>query len=171
MPRYIAFLRGVSPSNAKMPELQRCFEGAGFTNVKTVLSSGNVVFDARAASEASLERKAESSMQDLLGRNFYTIVRRADALRGLLETDPYAAFALPAHCKRVVSFLRKPCGDGLALPIEADGARILSVMGREVFTAYVRSEKGPVFMNLIQRAFGADVTTRTWETVRKCASA
>jgi len=171
MPRYVAFLRGVSPSNAKMPELKRCFEGAGFTNVRTVLSSGNVVFDARAASEAALEKKAESSMQDFLGRNFYTIVRQADSLRGLLETDPYADFALPPNAKRVVSFLRQLHGDQLALPIEADGARILSMVGREVFTAYVPSEKGPVFMNLIQRAFGADVTTRTWETVRKCASA
>ena len=171
MPRYVAFLRGVSPSNAKMPELKRCFEGAGFTNVRTVLSSGNVVFDVRAASEASLEKKAESSMQDFLGRNFYTIVRQAESLRGLLETDPYADFALPPNAKRVVSFLRQLHGDQLALPIGADGARILSMVGREVFTAYVPSEKGPVFMNLIQRAFGADVTTRTWETVRKCASA
>jgi uncharacterized protein (DUF1697 family) len=44
MPRYVAFLRGVSPMNAKMPELKKCFESAGFTDVKTLLSSGNVVF-------------------------------------------------------------------------------------------------------------------------------
>ena len=37
MPTYAAFLRGVSPLNAKMPELQKCFESAGFENVKTVL--------------------------------------------------------------------------------------------------------------------------------------
>jgi len=30
MRRYAAFLRGVSPMNAKMPELKRCFEAAGF---------------------------------------------------------------------------------------------------------------------------------------------
>ena len=40
--------------NAKMPELKRAFENAGFTNVKTVLASGNVVFDARAASDLAL---------------------------------------------------------------------------------------------------------------------
>jgi uncharacterized protein (DUF1697 family) len=56
MPRYLAFLRGVSPMNAKMSELKRCFEAAGFTDVKTVLASGNVAFNARAASEAALER-------------------------------------------------------------------------------------------------------------------
>lgn len=75
MPRYVAFLRGVSPLNARMPELKRCFEAAGFTQVKTVLSSGNLVFDSRSAPEAALERRAEAAMQAGLGRCFFTIVR------------------------------------------------------------------------------------------------
>jgi uncharacterized protein (DUF1697 family) len=171
MPRYVAFLRGVSPLNAKMPELKRSFEAAGFTNVKTVLSSGNVAFDARSASESSLERKAETSMQGSLGRTWYTVVRPVNALRSLLETDPYAAFSVPPNAKRVVSFLREHGTDKLALPIESNGAQILSVVGREVFTAYVPSDKGPVFMKLLENAFGRDITTRTWETVKKCSVA
>ena len=171
MPRYVAFLRGVMPTNAKMPELKRCFEEAGFTNVRTILASGNVVFDARSASESALEKRAEAAMQASLGRSFYTIVRPADTLRALLESDPYATFALAPNAKRVVSFLRAPGDAKLKLPIESDGARILRVVDREVFTAYVPSDKGPVFMTLIQKAFGADVTTRTWDTVGKCAAA
>src|SRR5262245_35631712 len=116
MPRYVAFLRGVSPTNASMPELKRCFEKAGFGNVKTVLASGNVVFDARAAADASIERKAEASMAGALGRSFYTIVRPLDTLRALLEADPYARFALPTNAKRVVSFVREPITQKLALP-------------------------------------------------------
>jgi uncharacterized protein (DUF1697 family) len=54
--------------NAKMAELKSCFETAGFTDIKTVLSSGNVAFDARTASEAVLERKAEATMTKQLGR-------------------------------------------------------------------------------------------------------
>jgi len=46
MQRYVAFLRGVSPMNCKMPELKRCFEAAGFADVRTLLSSGNVAFSA-----------------------------------------------------------------------------------------------------------------------------
>lgn len=57
MRRYAAFLRGVSPMNAKMPALKRAFEAAGFTEVKTVLSSGNVVFDGRRASDSALQRR------------------------------------------------------------------------------------------------------------------
>jgi uncharacterized protein (DUF1697 family) len=40
--------------NASMPALKACFEAAGFTDVRTLLSSGNVAFDARSASPATL---------------------------------------------------------------------------------------------------------------------
>src|SRR5262245_8486943 len=171
MIRYIAFLRGVTPMNAKMAELKRCFERAGFTEVKTLLSSGNVAFGARAASEAALERKAERAMAKDLGSAFYTIVRPASALRDLLEADPFSEFKLPVNAKRIVTFLREPAARKLALPIEADGARILAVRGREIFSAYTPTPRGPVFMTLIAKTFGKNVTTRTWDTIRKCASA
>lgn len=171
MPRYVAFLRGVSPMNAKMPQLKSCFEAAGFTNVRTLLSSGNVVFDGRAASDTSVERKAEAAMARQLGRTFYTIVRRVDALVALLEADPYARFELPANAKRVVTFLREPPTRSLKLPLELEEARILALEGREIFTAYVPQPGNPVFMTLIEKTFGKDVTTRTWDTVRKCAAA
>ena len=43
--------------------------------------------------------------------------------------------------------------------------------GREVFSAYLPTPKGPVFMTLIERTFGKEVTTRTWDTVAKVARA
>ena len=169
MPRYAALLRGVTPMNAKMPELTKVFESAGFTAVKTILSSGNVLFTARGASETSLERKAEAAMLQRLGHAFLTIVRSLDALRELLASDPYRAFRLDPAAKRIVTFLRERPAAKLALPVELGGARILSVKGREVLSAYVRNPKGPVFMTLIEKTFGKDVTTRTWETVAKLA--
>src|SRR5258707_14317258 len=105
MPRYAAFLRGVMPMNCKMPELKRAFEAAGFTDVKTILGSGNVAFNARAASEAALERRAEAAMSEHLGQAFFTIVRPVDALSDLLASDPYRSFRLDAGAKRVVTFL------------------------------------------------------------------
>ena len=167
MRRYAAFLRGVSPMNAKMPALKQCFEATGFADVKTVLSSGNVVFTTRAASAATLERKIEGAMAKHLGRTFLTIVRPIDALRALLDADPYAAFRLPPGSKRVVTFLRDMPKAKLSLPIEVDGARILRVQGGEAFSAYVPSPRGPVFMTLIEKTFGDAVTTRTWDTVKK----
>jgi len=169
MPRYAAFLRGVMPTNAKMPELKRCFELAGFTNVRTLLGSGNVVFDARSTSEAAITRAAEVAMEKQLRRVFPAMVRRVDALAALIADDPFRAFALPKDAKRVVTFLRaRP--EKLALPIEQDGAQILRVIDREALSAYVRTPKGPVFMKLIAQTFGDDVTTRTWDTIRKVTS-
>ena len=157
--------------NARMAELKRCFEGAGFTDVKTVLSSGNVVFDARARSDTALAHYVEAAMAKQLGRAFYTIVRPASFLRELIQADPYAAFRLPEEAKRVVTFLREPHKAKLSLPLEADGVRILVLKGREVFTAYVPNPRGPAFMALIEKTFGVNVTTRTWDTVKKCATA
>src|SRR5262245_46158948 len=131
MRSYAAFLRGISPMNAKMPELKRCFETAGFMDVKTVLSSGNVVFRAPVA---SLEKKAEAAMEKELGRSFSTIVRSLDDLRAILASDPYKAFRLAPGSKRVVTFLRRVPRSKTSLPVEVDGARILCLKGGEVFT-------------------------------------
>lgn len=131
MPRYAAFLRGVSPMNAKMPEL--------------------------------------AAMTKRLGREFLTIVRPIDALRELLASDPYKAFRLAPGAKRIVTFLRDKPGSKLALPSELHGARILSMKGGEIFSAYVPNPKGPVFMTLIEKTFGKELTTRTWDTVAKVA--
>ncbi|MBG9389195.1 DUF1697 domain-containing protein [Caenimonas aquaedulcis] len=171
MPRYVAFLRGVSPLNAKMPELKACFEGAGFTNVKTVLASGNVVFNSRAATDAALEKKIEKAMEKDLGKVFYTIVRSVDDLQKILDADPFAAFKLPAVAKRVVTFVREPHGAKPKLPVTLEQARILAMDRREIFTAYEPQPGNPVFMTLIEKTFGKNVTTRTWDTVRKCVQA
>lgn len=171
MARYAAFLRGVSPMNCKMPELARACEAAGFRDVKTVLSSGNVVFTATGAA-AAVRRKAEAAMQDHLGRTFLTFIRTIPELDQLLADDHYGQFRLPAGAKRVVTFLPAVPKDPPRLPIEGDGARILLLRGRELLSYYVPSPKGGAFMGVIERAFGKDVTTRTWETVRKvCAAA
>ena len=171
MPRYAAFLRGVSPMNAKMPQLKRAFEAAGFTEVKTVLSSGNVVFGARRASDAALQRKAEAAMGEMLDRTFLTIVRSVEMLREMLASDPYRAFRLSPSAKRIVTFLRDEPTARPKLPVETDGARILALRGLELFSAYVPSPKGAVFMTLIERTFGKELTTRTWDTVVKVTRA
>jgi uncharacterized protein (DUF1697 family) len=157
--------------NAKMPELKRCFEAAGFTNVRTVLSSGNVVFDARSQSELTLARKAEAAMAELLDRSFWTVVRPVARLQALIDADPYRDFRLPATAKRVVTFLREPPESPPKLPSAKDGARILAIQGTEIFTAYEPTPGTPVFMALIEKAFGSQITTRTWDTVKKCAAA
>ena len=171
MPRYVALLRGVSPSNCGMPRLKACFEEAGFDEVRTLLSSGNVVFTAPESDWAALERDCEQAILASFGHPFSTIVRSAESLQKLVASDPFAGFALPPAAKCVVTFLRRAEEPGPELPVERDGARILKRAGTEVFTAYEPGPKGAVFMTLLERTFGKDITTRTLDTVRKCSIA
>jgi uncharacterized protein (DUF1697 family) len=167
--RYAAFLRGVSPMNCKMPELKKAFENAGFTNVKTLLSSGNVTFDAPKTPIPALEHKVEAAIEKGLGKPFFTIIRSIDDLNGLIATDPFKGVKLKPDSKRIVTFLRKP-PTGVELPLERDNARVLKHEGNHLFTVYAPTGKGPVFMTLIEKAAGGkDQTTRTWDTVQKAA--
>jgi len=158
--------------NSKNADLKAAFEAAGFTDVRTVLSSGNVAFStARATGNTTLERRAEKAMQERLGHSFETIVRPSLYLQELLDSDPYAGFKLLPGAKRVVTFLRQPPKVNLKLPIDYDGAQILKITDGEVYTAYVPSPKGASFMVVLEKTFGKQITTRTLDTVRKCAAA
>lgn len=170
MPRYVAFLRGVSPMNAKMADLKKCFEKLGYQDVRTVLSSGNVVFTAASKSENNLAKSLEVGMAEHLPRSFPVIVRKIDHLLGMLKIDPYASFRISPKAKRVVTFLNKPYKGALTLPIEVDDVRILCMKDADIFTAYIPNERGPVFMALIEKTFGKGVTTRTWDTIKKCTA-
>ena len=163
MPRYAALLRGVSPSNAKMPELKRALEKAGYANVKTLLSSGNLVFDAPKTSNSALERKIEAAT------GFLAIVRSIDELKALIASEPFKGVRLTPDSKRIVTFLRN-APQGLKLPIEQDEASILKLDGNHLLTVYAPTPKGPVFMKLIEKAAGKEQTTRTWDTVQKVAA-
>ncbi|HEX4386550.1 MAG TPA: DUF1697 domain-containing protein [Myxococcales bacterium] len=168
--RYAGFLRGVSPINLKMAHLKKYLEDDGLTHVHTLLASGNVLFSARPAKEETLQRKLEDALERGVHRHFLTFIRPVETLREMIERDPYRTLKVPAAAKRIVTFLQEPPATRLKLPIEKDGARILAIQGREVFSAYVDMKKGPVFMALLEKTFGKQITTRTWDTVRKAAA-
>ena len=86
-----------------------------------------------------------------------------------MEADWQAAMGSPMDY--AVIFLRDAKEAGPDLPIERDGVQILKRLGNDVLTAYVPHPKGPVFMVMLEKAFGKDITTRTLDTVRKCLAA
>lgn len=167
MPRYAALLRGVSPMNLKMPVLKQSLEGVGMTDVVTLLSSGNVVFSCRKASIENLQKKCEDAVLATTGRHFMTIVRSMEDLQALVDSDPYSGHRVPANAKRIVTFLRKAPDPRPKLPIEKEKSEILALRDREALGIYVPTPKGPVFMTLLEKTFGKDITTRTWDTVVK----
>jgi len=171
MPRYVVFLRGVSPQNCQMTRLRQALEQAGYEHVRTILSSGNAVLDASARSENALEHALEKVLQSEFGRSFFPIVRTAKFVAKLVNEDPFAQLPLATGSKRIVSFLRTEVESKIALPLSEDTATVFCRRGREIFSAYTPSPNGPVFMKLLERAFGTEITTRTLDTVAKCAGA
>ncbi len=154
-----------------MSRLRDVLVANGYGNVRTVLSSGNAAFDTDARSEAELEQTLESLLQKEFGRGFFPIVRSSASLQEFIGGDPFATLPVPTGAKRVVSFLRTEVAPRVALPLNEDTATVFCQEGREVLTAYTPSPNGPVFMQLIARAYGDEVTTRTLETVIKCSRA
>ncbi len=169
MPTYAAFLRGVSPLTLKMADLRSALADGGFGGIRTLLSSGNVTFTHGKVVTAVLERRIEAVLLRRTGRRFPAFVRTLEELRALLEAEPYGRYVVPAGGKRVVTFLREAPSQAPPLPVARDGACVVALAGREVVSAYVPGPKGPVFMTLIEALFGEEVTTRTWDTVRKVA--
>ncbi len=168
---YIAFLRGISPVNAKGAQLIHAFEEASFTEVKTVLSSGNVVFTSSPQPEAKLAQQTEETLFAYLGRRFLTIVLPLSILGDLVEADPYTTFELPVNAKRIVTFLSEPQPAKLSLPIEVGDERMLTIYGNAVLSIYLPRPRNSMVMTRIEKIFGSKVTTRTWETVKKCVIA
>ena len=171
MPKYAALLRGVMPMNCKMADLRKALESAGFTDVKTVIASGNAVFSARKASEKAIAKKAEAAMQKVMGRSFMTIVRSIDDLQSLLDRDYFAGEKLPPNAKRNVTFLFEPLATKPKLPVEMRGGRICALEGDVAYLYYIPGLADPSFMTAIEKTFGKNVTTRTWDTVGRIVKA
>ena len=89
--------------------------------------------------------------------------------KGIADDCAGAQTLAGEYARRVERKVREPFTRELALPIERDNARILKTTASEAFTCYVPGDNAPVFMTLIERTFGSDITTRTLDTVRKCA--
>jgi len=106
MTDYVALLRGVNVGgvNIKMADLAEVVRGLGYTDVKTVLASGNVLFatpDAASAAEPTLE----AALRTRFGYEAWVHVLTVDAIR-----DIVAAYPFPRSGERHahVVFVEKP---------------------------------------------------------------
>lgn len=68
MTEYAAFLRGVNVGgvNLKMADVKKALTDAGFTAVRTVLASGNVLLQSKAGA-AAVRAKAEAALRERFG--------------------------------------------------------------------------------------------------------
>jgi len=90
MTRYVAFLRGVNVGgvNLKMAEVAKAFEGAGFTNVRTILATGNVLLESRAGVDA-VRKKAEKVLRDTFGYDAWVLAYELDTVQSISDGFPF----------------------------------------------------------------------------------
>ncbi|MBU9766324.1 DUF1697 domain-containing protein [Mycobacterium sp. TNTM28] len=90
MTRYIAFLRGVNVGgvNLKMAEVTKALEAAGFTAVRTILASGNVLLDST-SDAAKVRTTAERALRDTFGYEAWVLVYDLPTLHKISAGYPF----------------------------------------------------------------------------------
>lgn len=169
MTRWAALLRGVNLGGRKLlsADLKRIAESLGFTNVETLLASGNVVFDA-AQPGPELETMLEAA---LLAHGLKTdvMVRNRAEMAAVIAANPYPEAALDHPSHMLVTFHRDPFPAN-ALDRLQPGPELLHPHGRELYSDY-RSQMGMRESKLLQTMakakFPKVATARNWNTVNK----
>lgn len=90
MKKYVAFLRGINVGNIriKMPDLKAAFEKLGFSDVKTYLQTGNVVFLA-SESPDTIKSVLEKSLSETFHYDAYVLVYDFDVLVEMVVAYPF----------------------------------------------------------------------------------
>src|ERR1700735_4731024 len=111
---YVAFLRGINVGGnklIKMTEVVKAFEKAGFQKVKTLLASGNVLFEAAETDAPALTQKIEALLKKTFGHDIGVLLRRVEDLRKIAAANPYAGIKAGTDYKFYATFLaQKPTG-------------------------------------------------------------
>jgi uncharacterized protein (DUF1697 family) len=91
MTNYIAMLRGIGPGNPNMhgDKLRDSFLSMGFSNVKTLLSSGNIVFSSEETNIKKIETLIEDTNTRELGFTRDAIVRSQTEVQALIDANPF----------------------------------------------------------------------------------
>jgi uncharacterized protein (DUF1697 family) len=167
MTKYVAFPRGINAGHAmKMEELRGVFESLGHERVKTVLASGNVLFESRKTSEASLTKELEKALEARFGARIPVVLRTRAELERLADADPFGSVEVTPKTRPYVTFLKAKPGRR-KLPT-GTGYEVLGIVERTVCSVVdLSGATSPDLMRVLDKEFGTDVTTRGWNTVEK----
>ena len=160
--RYVALLRGVFPVNAPNTKLVALFNGLAFSDIQTIGSSGNVLFTTNETNIMELEKKIEQALYDLLGTNAVAIVRSAEQIKSLVESVPFGEHKHTSATYLAVTFFKhKP------VDTTSDTNAIYYEQSANALCTVNDSTAKPHFMTRLEREYGRDNTTRTWNVVLK----
>lgn len=172
MPTFVALLRGINVGKAKrvpMAELRALLCELGYTQVSTLLNSGNAVFHASKGTPAKLAADIAGAIASRLGMEVPVIVKSEKELAAITAANTLAVHA-PDHSRLLVAFVQDPeeVLPRLAAiePLIAPPEQFL--VGQHA--AYLHCASGILESKageaLLGRA-GKGATTRNWATVLK----
>ena len=173
MTQLVALLRGINlgKRRIKMADLRKDFEAWGFSEVQTLLASGNVIFESEERDGAKVQAMIEAGFKETYGWTVPTCVRRAEEIVELVENDPFAGIEDAEHIQKYVTFLNAPAESDLEIPyvsLEGD-YRILELQPGYLASVLDRSQGSGTLdaMEVLGQKFGEGITTRNWNTVLK----
>ena len=176
MAKYVAFLRAINVGGhtVKMDHLRGLFESLGFTEVATVIASGNVIFTSTSKSAPTLEKKIERHLQESLGYEVITFVRSTAELKAIARYLPFDASEIDAAGNALyIGFLKSGPSDDAkkklaSLATEDDKFHFsrseMYWLRRKKFSDSKLS--GP----LLEKTLGMRTTLRNSTTVKRIAS-
>lgn len=154
----MALLRAVNlgaRNKVSMPALRETLHAAGYENVRTVIASGNLVFERSRPSAAALERL----IADELGVTTTVILRSAAQIRKLRAAEPFPRDAY-------VAFLAEKPRSFAAI----DGLDAYAVVGRDLVIHFPRGYANARLTGaVLEKRLGVAATVRNWRTVLKLA--
>lgn len=169
--KFIALLRGINVGRAKriaMADLRALVEGLGYSDVHTLLNSGNVVFTAPNDSAVSAAARIEEGLSTRLGVSAKVLVLTAVELATIVDQNPLSEDDRDPS-RLLVAFLSNPESRTMLGPLlKQDWTPEVLVLG--VNAAYLWCPDGILVSRMskaVGQVLGKNTTTRNWATVRK----
>jgi uncharacterized protein (DUF1697 family) len=175
MTECIALLRGINVGRAKriaMAQLRGLIVDLGHKNVRTLLNSGNVLFQCTRPNPGQLALTIQNAIADSCGFSASVMVITATDLAAIVRGNPLLHIAVdPA--KHLVAFVAHPRALGPLRPLlkETWAPDALAIGPK---AAYLWCDAGVLDSKLSQmfaRRAGETITTRNWATVLKLQAA
>jgi uncharacterized protein (DUF1697 family) len=166
MTQYVAFPRGINAGHSmKMEDLRKVFESLGYRAVKTVLASGNVLFETE-ETKGSLIGQIEDALTARFDARIPVVIRTRAELERLAAANPFEKVEVGPSTRPFVTFLKAKPGRR-ELP-RGTGYEVLRILGRDVCSVVdLSGATSPDLMRVLDKEFGTDVTTRSWNTVER----
>ena len=145
----------------------------GFAGAKSLLQSGNLIFESDGRTGAELECLPEVETSRRLDVTADYLIRAADEWQAVVAGNPVPGEAKRGPGHLVVMFLKTAprAKDVQALQAAIEGPESIRAEGRHLYVAYPSSiGRSKLTNTLIERKLGVRGTARNWNTVLKLAA-